>query len=58
MNEVESKALQRSATWSLPDDERFTLERIQERVLWLSTRMIDFANRERENLDGLKVGGH
>ena len=58
MNEVESKALQRSATWSLPDDERFTLERIQERVLWLSTRMIDYANRERENLDGLKVGGH
>jgi len=58
MNEVESKALQKSATWSLPDDERFTLERIQERVLWLSTRMIDYANRERENLDGLKVGGH
>ncbi|MFZ9441957.1 MAG: transketolase-like TK C-terminal-containing protein, partial [Candidatus Nanopelagicaceae bacterium] len=33
-------------------------ERIQDRVLWLSTRMIDHANRERENLDGLKVGGH
>jgi pyruvate dehydrogenase E1 component len=27
-------------------------------VLWLSTRIIDHANRERENLDGLKVGGH
>lgn len=42
----------------LPSDELRSLERIQERVLWLSTRMIDFANRERENLDGLKVGGH
>ncbi|MBM3722686.1 MAG: hypothetical protein FJW49_05245, partial [Actinobacteria bacterium] len=34
------------------------LEKIQDRVLWISTRMIDFANRERENSDGLKVGGH
>ena len=43
---------------ALPHDERETLEKIQDRVLWLSTRMIDYANRERENLDGLKVGGH
>ena len=43
---------------ALPLDERKSLERIQDRVLWLSTRMIDHANRERENLDGLKVGGH
>ena len=42
----------------LAPDERATLERIQDRVLWLSTRIIDHANRERENLDGLKVGGH
>lgn len=34
------------------------LEEIQRRVLWLSTRIIDHANRERENKDGLKVGGH
>lgn len=49
-----------SATQSHPlaPDERATLERIQDRVLWLSTRIIDHANRERENLDGLKVGGH
>ena len=46
------------STVGLPHDEIKTLERIQERVLWLSTRMIDHANRERENLDGLKVGGH
>ena len=39
-------------------EDRKVLEQIQERVLWLSTRMIDYANRERENLDGLKVGGH
>lgn len=34
------------------------LESIENRILWLATRMIDYANRERENLDGLKVGGH
>jgi pyruvate dehydrogenase E1 component len=35
-----------------------TLEAIQDRVLWLSTRMIDYANADRPNLDGIKVGGH
>jgi pyruvate dehydrogenase E1 component len=34
------------------------LERIQERVLWLSTRIVDYANNDRPNVDGLKVGGH
>jgi pyruvate dehydrogenase E1 component len=34
------------------------LERIQERVLWLSTRIVDYANNDRPNIDGLKVGGH
>ena len=34
------------------------LEAIQERVLWLSTRMIDYANSDRPNVDGIKVGGH
>jgi pyruvate dehydrogenase E1 component len=32
------------------------LEEIQERVLWLSTRMIDHANQE--DAGGIKVGGH
>ncbi|NCA18549.1 MAG: pyruvate dehydrogenase, partial [Actinobacteria bacterium] len=50
--------VEKRSTVGLPHDEIKTLERIQERVLWLSTRMIDHANRERENLDGLKVGGH
>ena len=35
-----------------------TLREIERKVLWLSTWMIHNANHERENLDGLKVGGH
>jgi len=35
-----------------------TLNEVQQRVLWLAVRMIDHANRERENADGVKVGGH
>lgn len=34
------------------------LDEIQRRVLWLSTRIIDAANRERDTGDGVKVGGH
>ena len=34
------------------------LDRIQRRVLWLATRIVDVANRERETGDGVKVGGH
>ena len=34
------------------------LERIQDRVLWLSMQMIHYANSVRENPDGGKVGGH
>ena len=43
---------------TLASTEKELLEQIADRVLWLSTRMIDYANQERENLDGLKVGGH
>ncbi len=42
--------------WS-PDDVR-VLQRIERRVLWLSTYMIHYANHVRPNADGLKVGGH
>ena len=35
-----------------------TLEAIAQRVLWLSTYMIHYANRLRPNPDGMKVGGH
>ncbi len=34
------------------------LDRVGQRVLWLSTAIIDHANRVRPNLSGLKVGGH
>ena len=34
------------------------LREIERKVLWLSTWMIHNANHERQNLDGLKVGGH
>ena len=34
------------------------LDRIQKRVLWLSTYMIHYANSIRKSKDGVKVGGH
>lgn len=34
------------------------LDEITSRVLWLSTRIVDAANRERDTGDGVKVGGH
>src|SRR5918911_4846196 len=34
------------------------LRSIERRVLWLATYMIHYANKIRENPDGLKVGGH
>lgn len=41
------------------DPERIAaLEEIQQRLLWLSTKMIDVANHHRNTEDGLKVGGH
>ncbi len=37
---------------------RAVLDEIQRRVLWLSTRIVDAANHDRETGDGVKVGGH
>ena len=34
------------------------LESIQDRVLWLSTQIVHYANNSRQNPDGVKVGGH
>ena len=34
------------------------LEQIQQRVLWLATRIVDAANHDRQTGDGVKVGGH
>ena len=42
--------------WDLYDLDM--LERIQRRVLWLSTYIVHYANFVRPNPDGLKVGGH
>lgn len=48
-----SKALERSASVDLE-----LLDRIQARVLWLSTYLIHYANHIRPNSDTIKVGGH
>ena len=34
------------------------LEEVQNRVLWLACNMVEYANNERPNPTGLKVGGH
>ena len=34
------------------------LTEIQQRVLWLATRIVDAANHDRDTGDGVKVGGH
>src|SRR3989304_8514576 len=39
-------------------DQDALLEKIQHRVLWLSTQMVFHANKSRANPDGTKVGGH
>ncbi|NIY63745.1 transketolase-like TK C-terminal-containing protein [Streptomyces malaysiensis] len=39
-------------------DELAVLKAVGQRVLWLSTAVIDHANRVRPNPSGLKVGGH
>ncbi|MGZ4477210.1 MAG: transketolase-like TK C-terminal-containing protein [Nocardioidaceae bacterium] len=41
-----------------PAEELRVLDEIQRRVLWLSTRIVDAANHDRVNPDGIKVGGH
>ncbi|MGI8794863.1 MAG: pyruvate dehydrogenase, partial [Acidimicrobiales bacterium] len=35
-----------------------TLAAVQQRVLWLAVRIVDAANHERSDPDGVKVGGH
>jgi len=46
-----------SAAPAMPCDPA-VLDEIQQRVLWLATRIIDAANHERDTGDGVKVGGH
>ncbi|WP_411284049.1 transketolase-like TK C-terminal-containing protein [Lapillicoccus sp.] len=40
------------------DDPLVVLRTIEQRVLWLSTAIVDHANRMRPNTSGVKVGGH
>jgi len=40
------------------DADTDVLDTIQQRVLWLATRIIDAANHDRDTGDGVKVGGH
>jgi pyruvate dehydrogenase E1 component len=40
------------------DSPHIALREIEQRVLWLSTAIIHYANRIRPNASGLKVGGH
>jgi pyruvate dehydrogenase E1 component len=40
------------------DDDIRILERIQDRLLWLSAKIIDHANHERANPEKTKIGGH
>jgi pyruvate dehydrogenase E1 component len=41
-----------------PEVDLDVLDRIQQRILWLSTYMIHYANHIRPSPDALKVGGH
>ncbi len=43
---------------SIAENDLNILNEIQSKVHWLAVRMIDYANNDRPNVDGLKVGGH
>ena len=53
---TDSQRAVRGQKWDLYDLEM--LDRIQQRVLWLSTYIVHYANFVRPNPDGIKVGGH
>src|SRR5438045_2251304 len=42
----------------ITDDELAILRELERKVLWLASWTIHHANHVRENVDGLKVGGH
>ncbi len=43
---------------ALPTTDLDLLDNIQQRILWLSTYMIHYANHVRPNQDSIKIGGH
>ena len=53
-----SAAAEKPAARSTAGVDLETLSAIERRVLWLAVRIVDYANREREKQDELKVGGH
>ncbi|OMI35544.1 transketolase-like TK C-terminal-containing protein [Streptomyces sparsogenes] len=55
---AELSAVGGSGSVGARDEELAVLEAVGQRVLWLSTAIIDHANRVRPNPSGLKVGGH
>jgi pyruvate dehydrogenase E1 component len=64
MTSTEPTSGELTASWAsgpsgAPDSEQLAaLESVQRRVLWLSTAIVDAANRLRPNPSGVKVGGH
>lgn len=48
----------RAASSSVREHDEQVLRAIARRVLWLSTAIVDAANRGRPNTSGVKVGGH
>jgi pyruvate dehydrogenase E1 component len=53
-----STAMSSGPDAAIADDRLAVLGEVEKRVLWLSTAIIDHANRVRPNPTGLKVGGH
>jgi pyruvate dehydrogenase E1 component len=47
-----------NAMTAMPSHDAAILNEIQQRVLWLATRIVDAANHDRDTGDGVKVGGH
>src|ERR1700755_1687424 len=45
-------------TETAPGDDLAVLRELERKVLWLASWTIHHANHVRENVDGLKVGGH
>ena len=58
MRGVIGEAIERAEGEGAPAADLAALEAIEARVLWLSTAIVDHANRVRESPSGIKVGGH
>lgn len=58
MTEISTHEPAAAATRVTGDIADSTLRKVEDRVLWLSTAIVDHANRVRPNPAGLKVGGH